>query len=357
MRALLRCWRSAFVGTVVLLVLAGPARAQTQTDDQQPLSAVVDGLGALQLKMAGSATGNEFVPRAGLELRVGGALVTAREPIAPPKLSDDKTAITSTYRAGSQLEVAETVTALNTEPTLSRARLTYALKNLSGGALTVSAAEFAKLVAPVDGKASGARSAGFVGGLDRLGRRVGLEEATGFTHVQAGLADEVFDNFRTGKNLNDQIVDGFTDLAIGAQWDRTLEPGEVWNITVEWRVPFYPSTLQVTSTDDLDDGSCSEAHCTLREAVHYVPDRGAIVLPAGAYRLNAKQMVVDVPNWVTIVGDGARTTIIDAGTHSRIFEVRSGKLGRRPDADRRQRDDGRDTARPVRALARGRRRA
>lgn len=89
--------------------------------------------------------------------------------------------------------------------------------------------------------------------------------------------------------------------------------------------------LAVTKTADTNDGSCTQADCSLREAVIYANTFGAdaIELPAGTYRLtiagggedSAATGDLDVRKGVTIRGEGARSTIIDAGGIDRVFHT------------------------------------
>ncbi len=93
------------------------------------------------------------------------------------------------------------------------------------------------------------------------------------------------------------------------------------------------ATFTVTRTDDPVPGAC-DSDCSLREAVR-AANSGAggdtIVVPAGHYRLTragvgedaALTGDLDVAKAVTITGDGARSTVIDAMGGDRIFDVRS----------------------------------
>src|SRR5262249_54284039 len=90
-----------------------------------------------------------------------------------------------------------------------------------------------------------------------------------------------------------------------------------------------PTTIVVTTFADVvnpKDGKVS-----LREAINIAnatPERDTIVLPAGVYRIglagaeNANASGdFDVKNPLTIVGQGASSTVIDGARRDRLFEV------------------------------------
>lgn len=63
--------------------------------------------------------------------------------------------------------------------------------------------------------------------------------------------------------------------------------------------------LNVTTTVDEQDGSCSDGDCSLRDAL---TQGGLISLPAGTYRLNSD---LNINSGIEISGLGARNTVID----------------------------------------------
>jgi hypothetical protein len=71
------------------------------------------------------------------------------------------------------------------------------------------------------------------------------------------------------------------------------------------------ATITVTSTSDTGPGS-------LREAIAQAAAHDTVQLPPGTYRL-ASEIVVSKP--VFIVGDSPRTTVIDGGGTTRLFEI------------------------------------
>lgn len=93
----------------------------------------------------------------------------------------------------------------------------------------------------------------------------------------------------------------------------------------------------VTKTDDTNDGSCSNADCSLREAIiaaNTWPGADTIVLPRGTYELNREGDEedlsdtgdLDILDGVTIEGAGQDITIIDGISSDRVLDVRSGIL-------------------------------
>ena len=93
-------------------------------------------------------------------------------------------------------------------------------------------------------------------------------------------------------------------------------------------------TVTVTKTDDTADGTC-DADCSLREAIialkPSIPPSpiGTIILPAGTYTLgipgtNEDQGLtgdLDIRWDVSIIGEGADSTIIDGAMLDRVFHV------------------------------------
>jgi CSLREA domain-containing protein len=89
--------------------------------------------------------------------------------------------------------------------------------------------------------------------------------------------------------------------------------------------------LAVTKTADTNDGACTQSDCSLREAIIVANTSGAdaIDVPAGTYKLTregsgedfAATGDLDVRKGVTIRGEGARQTIIDADGADRVFHT------------------------------------
>jgi CSLREA domain-containing protein/uncharacterized repeat protein (TIGR01451 family) len=82
------------------------------------------------------------------------------------------------------------------------------------------------------------------------------------------------------------------------------------------------STFTVTKTADTNDGDCSLADCSLREAIgaaNAASDADTIVLPAGGYALTQGQLIISNP----LVLDGAlsSTTIVTASSFASIFRI------------------------------------
>jgi hypothetical protein len=75
-------------------------------------------------------------------------------------------------------------------------------------------------------------------------------------------------------------------------------------------------TLQVTTTDDAGAGS-------LRDVIGAANAGDTIHVPAGTYLLSSHLQILKP---LTILGDGARSTVLDAQSHSRIFTVSSPAL-------------------------------
>lgn len=104
--------------------------------------------------------------------------------------------------------------------------------------------------------------------------------------------------------------------------------------TVAAAAPASAAVYSVTKTADTLDGSC-DADCSLREAVaaaNASPDHDAILLPAGTYNLTlggpgedqGAQGDLDLLGDATLLGAGARSTIIDAGQRDRVLHVQGG---------------------------------
>ena len=84
------------------------------------------------------------------------------------------------------------------------------------------------------------------------------------------------------------------------------------------------ATLTVTTSTDGTHGSCTVSVCSLRDAIeaaNTASEEDTIRVPAGHYTLGEGELVLTNPHRVTLQGDGARTTAIDANGDSRVLEV------------------------------------
>jgi hypothetical protein len=79
-------------------------------------------------------------------------------------------------------------------------------------------------------------------------------------------------------------------------------------------------TFKVSTPADGDDKECI-VDCTLREAVTLAGAGDQVDVPAGTYLLTGGELFLTTD---TIVGDGARSTIIDGGDKSRVLWVTDG---------------------------------
>ena len=80
-------------------------------------------------------------------------------------------------------------------------------------------------------------------------------------------------------------------------------------------------TITVNSSDDGFDGSCTEGHCTLEEAINAantIPEPNIINVPAGTYDILYGLPITDS---VTINGDPNGGTILDGDRSGRIFFI------------------------------------
>jgi CSLREA domain-containing protein/uncharacterized repeat protein (TIGR01451 family) len=76
-----------------------------------------------------------------------------------------------------------------------------------------------------------------------------------------------------------------------------------------------------TTTADGNNGACTPALCTLRDALTAanLSSGNSVSIPAGGYTVSMGELPVSTA--MTITGAGARTTTIDAGGTSRVFRV------------------------------------
>jgi hypothetical protein len=82
-----------------------------------------------------------------------------------------------------------------------------------------------------------------------------------------------------------------------------------------------PRVWRVTTTMDhaaVAQG-CQPSNCSLRDAIGAAAVGDEVKIPTGIYTLSYGEL--QVPHDMTIVGSGARSTIIDGGGHGRVFEI------------------------------------
>ncbi|HET6549364.1 MAG TPA: hypothetical protein VFG79_12945, partial [Solirubrobacter sp.] len=86
----------------------------------------------------------------------------------------------------------------------------------------------------------------------------------------------------------------------------------------------HAATYPVTTADDhVDAAGCTPADCTLREAFAKAEDDDDIQLGAGTYRLASE---LTSTNHVTLVGAGARSTVVDGAEKTRLLDVQAASL-------------------------------
>lgn len=89
-----------------------------------------------------------------------------------------------------------------------------------------------------------------------------------------------------------------------------------------------PSILNVNTTVDEKDGSCTDGDCSLRDAIASAKAGNSINIPAGTYTLTlGLELVIDKD--LALVGAGAASTIIQAAANPgvasfRVFNITSG---------------------------------
>ena len=83
----------------------------------------------------------------------------------------------------------------------------------------------------------------------------------------------------------------------------------------------HAATWTVTTTTDSDDGACTPSLCSLRDAVAAAGPGDVVSVPAntGHYIVSRGEIPIEAP--ITIQGAAAGSTIIDAVSNSRVFEV------------------------------------
>jgi hypothetical protein len=244
----------------VALALSIPtaAAADTVTLDGTPLNVYADGLGALQVRYDGQASGLFYDPtqnpaHAGLEivegaqyypLQDGFDFETGRTGVAAAVVSGPT--IHSVYTVGPDIRVTEDVTYTNGNSFLDVA---YAFTNVSGAPISFRAGELADLYVGDNDNGNGVIAAGpprFVGGRDpATGLVVGLQEQTPWLGYQEGDFGAVFANFSAG-GLSDSVDPDTPDNGVGADWRvDDLAPDATRTVTARWLLaaPAPPGTI------------------------------------------------------------------------------------------------------------------
>ncbi|MBZ5695507.1 MAG: DUF4215 domain-containing protein [Acidobacteriia bacterium] len=91
--------------------------------------------------------------------------------------------------------------------------------------------------------------------------------------------------------------------------------------------PAGAAQYTVTTTRDKNDGACTPADCSLREAIsaaNATPETDEINVPAGTYVL--KQGELGISGDLSLVGDGPDTTVIDGNRESWVFAITNGNV-------------------------------
>jgi CSLREA domain-containing protein len=94
--------------------------------------------------------------------------------------------------------------------------------------------------------------------------------------------------------------------------------------------PASAATVVVNTTTDQSLGSCSSS-CSLRDAVATANSGDTVQIPAGTYVLTLGDIITETS--LTIVGAGARSTVLDGNGASRIFQFDGGSSGQTVELD------------------------
>jgi hypothetical protein len=249
---------------VGLAVLGDPAAASAQggaTLDGAPLNVFADGLGAIQVRQDGVASGLFYDPEsdpahAGLELKIGDSYYPLQDGdrFAPGRASAELITITDQgggtkllhtgYTIGPSVRVSEDIR--YTDGT-SHIDVRYGIQNLSGDTLSVRAGVLADLYVGNNDSGNGVISdvaPRFVGGRDEVSGLVyGLQELTPWRSFQEGGYEFVFDNFAAG-TLNNTVDSAAPDNGVGVDFALQIAPGDTQSIDVRWLLaaPAPPGT-------------------------------------------------------------------------------------------------------------------
>jgi len=250
----------------VLAVLALPGAAHAQgglTLDGTPLNVFSDGLGAIQVRLAGAPAGLFYDPEtdpahAGIEIKEGDTVYPLQDGFstAPGRVNAELLTVTdngggtrtlhTAYQIGPNLRVSEDHT--YTDGT-SQIGAHYAITNISGAPTSIRVGVLADLFVGSNDSGNGVIAGTpprFVGGRDEASGLVyGLQEITPWGAFQEGDFELVFDNF-AGNGLNNTVDSAAPDNGVGATWQMdNLGPGETRAIDVRWLLasPAPPGTV------------------------------------------------------------------------------------------------------------------
>ena len=253
--------RGPIIGAAALalaLCLPSVAGADTVTLDGTPLNVYADGLGALQVRYDGQASGlfyddTQNPAHAGLEvmqgshyfpLQAGFDFEPERTAVAAPVVSGST--IHSVYMVGTDLRVTEDITYTNGTPFMD---VTYGFTNVSSAPISFRVGELADLYVGANDSGNGVFAPGpprFVGGRDpATGLVVGLQEQTPWVGYQEGDFGKVFDGFGSNE-FNDTVDPTAPDNGVGAEWELgLLAPNQTGTVTARWLLdaPAPPGTI------------------------------------------------------------------------------------------------------------------
>ena len=85
------------------------------------------------------------------------------------------------------------------------------------------------------------------------------------------------------------------------------------------------SNLTMTKTEDTNDGTCSAADCSLREAIAVAASGDEVVVPSGIYTLTSL-FELTIEKSLTVTGAGSGDTIIQATTQPEVADFRVLKI-------------------------------
>lgn len=86
----------------------------------------------------------------------------------------------------------------------------------------------------------------------------------------------------------------------------------------------HAATLTVTTTADSQDGACTAALCSLRDAVAAAGSGDIVKIPKSSSVYDVALGEIQITTPLTIQGDGAGSSVISARSRSRIFHITSG---------------------------------
>ena len=95
-------------------------------------------------------------------------------------------------------------------------------------------------------------------------------------------------------------------------------------ILATWSITGLGAEIQVDTTTDEFDQSCSDGDCSLRDAIHVAAAGDTVLVPSGTYVLidtSSEFGAIEINKDLTIRGSGAEATIIDADNNHEIFIV------------------------------------